>query len=152
MREEEKKKVGFFEFRSRDPNRLDDSLEAIATEVVDALIEVHRWLGPGHLESVYETAVCHELTLRGIPFRRQAPVDVRYKAIGAGTGFIDILVADKIILELKSVEQIIGVHRAQLGAYLTATKLELGLIANFNVELMKDGIKRVVRKQKPTLP
>lgn len=146
MREGEEGKKSFFEFRARDPNRLDDETEAIATQLVDVLVEVHRHLGPGHLEATYETAGCHELSLRAIPFERQSPIDVNYKGVLAGKGFVDILVARRVVLELKSVEQIVGVHRAQVGSYLTA--LDLGILANFHVERMKDGIKRVVRKRK----
>ncbi len=146
VREEEKK--SFFDFRARDPNRLEDETEALATKIVDVLIEVHRHLGPGHLESTCETTVCHELSLRGIPFDRQQEIDVFYKGSLAGRGFVDVLVAKRVVLELKSVEQLLGVHRAQVGSYLASLDLELGILANFNVELMKDGIKRVVRKRK----
>ena len=148
MREGEEGKKSFFDFRARDPNRLDDETEAIATQVVDVLVEVHRHLGPGHLEVTCETAVCHELSLRGITFERQLQINVSYKGILAGKGFIDLLVAKRVVLELKSVEQLLGVHRAQVGSYLSALDLELGILANFNVELMKDGIKRVVRKRR----
>lgn len=148
MREEDKVKTSFFEFRSRDPNRLDDETEELATQIVDVLIEVHRHLGAGHLEATCESAVCQELQLRGIPFERQVEVDVFYKGVLVGKGFVDILVAKRVVLELKCVEQLAGVHRAQVGSYLSALNLELGILANFNVELMKDGIKRVVRRRR----
>lgn len=147
MREGEGRR-SFLDYRARDPNRLNDETEALATQVVDVLVEAHRHLGPGHLEGTCETAVCHELGLRGIPLDRQFQIDVAYKGIVAGKGFVDMLVAKQIVLELKSVEQLLGVHRAQVGSYLAALDLELGILANFNVEVMRDGIKRVVRKRK----
>ena len=148
MREEDKsedKRMDFFAFRQRDLKRLPDDIEAVATVVVDVLIEVHRELGPGHLEGVYEEAVCHELDLRGMPYARQQPVDIWYKGKLVGKGFIDLVVAGKVVLELKSVEQLSPTHRAQVGSYLATTQLQLGILANFNAAMMKDGIRRIVR-------
>ena len=144
MREEERK-AKFFDFLERDAKRLDPETERLGSIVVDALIEVHRHLGPGHPEAVYQKSVCYELTDRGIPFVPQAPVEVLYKGRVSGTGFIDVLVAERVVLELKSVEFISPTHRQQVLSYLAATKLNLGYLANFNVALMKDGIKRVIR-------
>ncbi|MBC7784508.1 MAG: GxxExxY protein [Burkholderiales bacterium] len=146
MREEEsEEKKGFFEFIARDQVRLSDGLEALATQVVDALVEVHRRLGPGHPERVYENALCYEFDLRQITYSRQVPVRVMYKGKDVGDSIVDVLVADLIVLELKAVEQLSPTHRAQLGSYLVALNLQLGFLANFNVALMKDGIKRVIR-------
>jgi GxxExxY protein len=145
---EDRYKRSFSEFRAGDPNRLDDKTEHLATAIVDVFVEVHRHLGPGHLEATYEAAVCHELSIRGMPFQRQFPIDVYYKGVVAGKGFVDILVDQRVVVELKAVEQVLGVHRAQVGSYLAAIGIELGLLANFNVELMKDGIKRIVRTRR----
>ncbi len=146
MREEDRK--SFYEFVSRDAHRLSADLEELARQIVDCLIEVHRELGAGHPERVYENAVCHEFDLRKIPYQKQFPVHVNYKGIDVGESIIDILVAGKIVLELKSVDQLTPVHRSQIGSYLVALDLELGFLANFNVALMKDGLKRVIRTRK----
>jgi len=149
VREEDKEeKKEFFEFLARNVVKLPAELEALATRVVDAMVEVHRHLGPGHPEKVYENALCHEFELRGISFERQFPVKVFYKGLNVGDSFVDILVERKIVIELKAIEQLSTTHRAQLGSYLTALDLELGFLANFNVALMKDGIKRVVRTKR----
>ncbi len=111
------------------------------------LIEVHSQLGPGHLEATYEEAACHELDLRGVSYARQAPVKISYKGKMVGSGFIDLIVAGKVVLELKSVESLSPTHRAQAGAYLASTGLMLAILANFNTAMMKDGIRRVVRSQ-----
>jgi len=147
MREEDSKK-SFFEFLAKDERKLDAKSEALATQVVDCLIELHRELGPGHPERVYENALCHEFDLRGIAYGRQVPIRVHYKGVDVGESFVDVLVSSLIVLELKAVEQFNPTHRAQIGSYLVALNLELGFLANFNVALMKDGIKRVVRTRK----
>jgi GxxExxY protein len=144
MREEEKK-TNFYDFLDRDVKRLDDETEKLGAVVVDVLIEVHRQLGPGHPEAVYQKSVCFEFEDRGIPVVPQAPVEVFYKGRVVGTGFIDVLVAERIVLELKSVEFISPTHKQQVLSYLAATKLHLGYLANFNVAMMKDGIKRIIR-------
>ena len=93
-------------------NRSEPSPEVdrLAAGVVDAAIEVHRQLGPGYIESVYEDALCHELTLRGIPFQRQAPVVIAYKGVTVGSGRLDILVGNLLIIELKAVESLLKIH------------------------------------------
>jgi GxxExxY protein len=123
----------------------DSDLERHAYNVIGAAIEVHRELGPGCAELVYEEALCYELELRNIPFARQPPVMVGYKGKAVGEGRIDILVAGCLILELKAVDDLAGVHTAQVISYLKATGLRLGLLINFKVQVLKNGvIKRIV--------
>jgi len=105
---------------------------------------VHRVLGPGLLESVYANAMCVELQARKIPFTRQTIVRFRYKDVEIGEGRVDFLIADRIILELKSIEAILDVHVAQLLTYLRTTGHKLGLLTNFNVPRLKDGIRRII--------
>ena len=119
--------------------------EELSGKLITAAIEVHRTLGPGLLESAYELYLCHELKLNRIPFRRQVPLPVSYKGVNLDCGYrLDIVVDDRIILELKSVGELSALHEAQLLTYLKLRKLKLGLLMNFNVPLLKDGIKRVV--------
>ncbi len=113
--------------------------------IVGAAIEVHRSLGPGLLESTYEECLCYELSLNNIPFERQALMPVVYKGIRLDCGYrVDIIVDKKVILELKSVAEIQPIHKAQLLTYLKLSGLKLGMLLNFNVQLMKDGINRFV--------
>lgn len=117
----------------------------LSSLIVGAAIEVHRSLGPGLLESTYEECLCHELSLNNIPFQRQAPMPVVYKGIQLDCGYrVDIIVDKKVILELKSVAEIQPIHKAQLLTYLKLSGLKLGMLLNFNVQLMKDGINRFV--------
>lgn len=120
-------------------------LEECAFKVIGAAIEVHRALGPGFLEAVYEEALCYELELRNISFLRQHPIAVQYKGRLIGEGRIDILVENCLIVELKAVDDLIGVHTSQVISYLKATGLHLGLLINFKVQVLRSGgIKRVV--------
>ncbi len=117
----------------------------ISKVVVDAAVRVHRELGPGLLESVYEVALAHELEERGLRVRRQVPIPILYRGHRFDEGFrADIIVEDKVILELKSVEQPAKVHSKQVLTYLKCTQLRLGFLLNFGSNLMKDGIDRVV--------
>jgi GxxExxY protein len=119
--------------------------EELSRAILGAAIEVHRVLGPGLLESAYEECLCYELGLRKIAFHRQLELPVTYKSLRLDSGYrIDVLVDDKIVLELKSVERLLPIHDAQLMTYLKLSGHKLGLLMNFNVMLMKDGIKRVV--------
>lgn len=119
----------------------------IASILVDIFIEVHSNLGPGLLESVYESAICYELDVKGLNYNRQKGIQVWYKEIKMDLGFrADIVVEEKVIVEVKSVESITPVFFKTLLTYLKLTDLKLGLLANFNVPLMKDGIRRVVNK------
>ena len=121
-------------------------VEELAYRVIGAAIEVHDHLGPGLLESMYEQAMTVELGLRAIAFRRQHELDVAYKGVALGSARIDLLVEDKLVLELKAVDAIAMIHVAQTNAYLAMTGLELGLILNFNVPALKErGIRRVIR-------
>src|SRR5262249_22795518 len=123
----------------------DSEVETWTHEVIGAAIEVHRHLGPGYLEAVYQKAMEVELTLRHIPFRPQRPVDVSYKGHPVGEGFIDLLVADCLVVELKAVEHLASIHKAQVMSYLQATGLHLGLLLNFNVTILKNGMQRIIR-------
>ena len=119
----------------------------IATIVVDAALRVHRTLGPGLLESVYQAALNHELQKRGLRVVQQRGVPVYYDGVKLDVGFrLDLIVAEKVIIEIKSVEALAPIHRKQLETYLRLTNLHLGLLLNFNVELMKNGIQRVVNR------
>ncbi len=125
---------------------LSPEIEAAAREVVDSAFKVHRELGPGLLESVYEACLVHELGKRAIPFQRQKSVPVRYDGEMIDTGLrLDLVVADVLVVELKVVDHLLPVHRAQLMTYLKLTGIRLGLLINFNVALIKDGIHRIVR-------
>jgi len=118
---------------------------ALSKKVIAAAIEVHRHLGPGLLESAYEECLCHELRLRGLPFRRQVYLDISYKGLTVERAYrIDVWVEDTLIVDVKTVETIEEVHKAQVLTYLRFTDSWLGLLLNFRVKLMKDGIERVV--------
>ncbi len=116
----------------------------LTEKIIGSAIEVHRNLGPGLLESIYEKALCHELTERGITFENQKTVPVLYKSAALGEFRLDLLVEDKIIVELKAVERNDPVFKAQLLSYLKLTGHRLGLLINFNVPLLKDGISRII--------
>jgi GxxExxY protein len=114
-------------------------------EIIGAAIEVHKVLGPGLLESAYEECLCHELRLRKIPFKRQVPVSVDYKGVKLECAYrIDVLVAGKIIVELKTVEKLKSVHKAQLLTYMKIMESPVGLLLNFNEKYLKDGLVRTV--------
>jgi GxxExxY protein len=120
-------------------------LEDLTKEIIGACIEVHKELGPGLLESIYEECLCHELHLRNLSFRRQVPVPVRYKGITLECDYaVDIVVEDAVILELKSVERIIPVHEAQLLTYMRLLRAQVGFVINFNVPVLTRGIRRRV--------
>ena len=113
--------------------------------MLDAAFEVHRKLGPGLLESVYEVCVCHELTKLGAPFQRQLCLPIKYDDVQIDAGLrLDLVVANEVICEFKAIETILPVHEAQLLTYLKLTELRLGFLINFNVPLLKQGIKRFV--------
>jgi len=119
------------------------NLNRLSHEIIGAAIEVHRSLGPGFLESVYEEALCVELQLRKIPFVRQLDIAVAYKGHAVGAGRIDILVDHAVVVELKAVETLAPIHQAQILSYLKSTGYQLGLLINFNVTILRDGIKRI---------
>jgi GxxExxY protein len=116
----------------------------LSEPIIGAAIQVHRWLGPGQLESTYQRALAKELAFCGIAYRAQVPITSRYRGEAVGEFFADFIVEDKIILELKVVSRILAVHRAQLNSYLRATGLQLGLLLNFHVPVLHMGVKRVL--------
>ena len=119
-------------------------LDALATAVIGAAIEVHRVLGPGYLESVYEEALSAEFGLNGIAFDRQKPFSLDYKSQKVGEGRMDFLVGGRLVVEIKAVEKLMPIHRAQVMSYLKATKGRLGLLINFNESILRDGIRRII--------
>ncbi len=119
--------------------------EGLTGAVIGAAVEVHKTLGPGLLENAYEECLCHELHLRDIPFKRQIAVPVSYKGIKVDCGYrLDLLVDDKVVVELKAVEKLLSVHEAQLLTYLRAMGKRVGLLVNFNVPVLHRGIIRRV--------
>ena len=122
-------------------------MNKLSSRIIGAAIEVHKALGPGLLESAYEECICHELSIGGLSLERQKPLAVRYKGINLDCSYrLDIVVEDKIILELKACEKVEPIHKAQLLTYLKLSGLHLGLVLNFNVPVMRDGIVRIVNK------
>ena len=122
-------------------------INKLSSRIIAAAIEVHKALGPGLLESAYEECICHELSLGGLSLERQKPLAVRYKGIDLDCGYrLDVVVENAIILELKSCDKIEPIHKAQLLTYLRLSGLKLGLLLNFNVPLMRDGIVRIVNE------
>jgi GxxExxY protein len=122
----------------------DPELDALASAVIGAAVEVHRILGAGFLESTYEQAICVELSLRGLPFARQSPISVVYKNTIVTEARIDLLVADRLIVELKAVAELAPIHTAQVISYLKAASLPLALLINFNVPVLLRGVRRVI--------
>ena len=117
----------------------------ISQIIINAAIEVHKFLGPGLLEKSYELCLLYELRLAGLKTERQKIIPIRYKGVTINAGYrIDLLVENKVIIELKAIEAIHPIHFAQLLTYLKLTECKLGLLLNFNVPLLKDGIKRIV--------
>lgn len=117
--------------------------DQLSNQVIRCALEVHRTLGPGLLESAYEQCLAHELSLAAIPFKLQLPLPVKYKDIKLDCGYqVDFLVNDQLIVELKSVDQLTKVHQAQLLTYMKLSDIKIGLLINFNVEILKTGIKR----------
>ena len=115
--------------------------------IIGAAIEVHRHLGPGLLESAYEQCLCYELSRLGLSFARQVAVPVEYKGLKLDCSYrLDLLVEDSVIVEVKALEQVLAVHPAQLLTYLKATGKPVGLLINFNVPILANGVKRMVNK------
>ena len=123
----------------------DFELDETARMVVDAAVEVHRVLGPGLLESIYEQALGVELGLRGVRFARQVPVAVTYKDVAIGDARRDFLVAERLVVELKACQGLLPLHFAQVLSYLKASDRSLGLLINFNVRLLRQGVRRVIQ-------
>ena len=129
----------------KDTKGTKEEADRLSRQVIGAAIEVHRALGPGLLESVYEACLCHELAVRNVAFERQVSLPVQYKDVYLDCGYrLDVLVGGCMIVELKSVAQLEPIHDAQLLTYLRLSRLWLGLLINFNVPVLKQGIKRLV--------
>lgn len=122
----------------------DKKVDELAHAVIGAAIEVHRHLGPGFLESVYEEALCVELADQKVPFERQKEICVLYKDREIGKHRIDLLVGNLLVVELKTVDALAEIHQAQVISYLKASRLSLGLLINFNLPILKNGIQRIV--------
>jgi GxxExxY protein len=121
------------------------SINDLTHQIIGAAIEVHRLLGPGLLESAYEECLCRELTLRNLKINRQLPVPVSYKDVKLECGYrLDLVVEDKVVVELKCIEAFAPVHEAIMLTYLRLSGYPVGLLINFNVTILKDGIKRFV--------
>ena len=119
--------------------------EDLTARIIEAAIETHKELGPGLLEGVYEECLCRELADRDLPFERQKDLPILYKGSELDAGFrLDIIVQGEVILELKSVETLTRLHEAQLLTYMRLSGISIGLLINFNVELLKNGIRRFV--------
>ena len=129
-------------------------LEDATHEVIGALIEVHRHLGPGLMESAYEACVCAELSERGIRFEQQRPLPVRYKNAHVDCAYrLDLVVEDGILVELKAVERLLPIHEAQVITYLRLSRLPVGLLVNFNAAVLRNGLRRLTPEySKPFRP
>jgi GxxExxY protein len=131
------------QLRTRSP--LPAKLESLATEVLDCCFCVHKAMGPGLLEAVYEHCLLHELTSRQLHARRQVALPVMYKGTRIESGYrIDILVENSLVVELKSVAELLPIHQAQLSTYLRLSGCRVGFLVNFNVTLFKSGVRRIV--------
>jgi GxxExxY protein len=128
----------------RIPTPLSEDLEELIHRTIGCCIAVHRALGPGLLESIYSRAVCLELGACRIPYEREKQIPVSYRGQLLCHQRIDLVIDNRLVLEIKSVEMLTGVHRAQLLCYLGISGLQVGLLANFNVPIMQDGVKRVI--------
>ncbi|MCX7045261.1 MAG: GxxExxY protein [Candidatus Sumerlaeota bacterium] len=123
----------------------EDVKDPLSQKVIGCAIQVHRELGPGLLESAYEECLCYELKLAGLSFERQVPLPVIYKEVKMDCGYrLDVVVDKKLILELKTVENLLPIHEAQLLTYLKLSGIRFGLLMNFNTAILKEGIKRKV--------
>mgnify|MGYP000871639603 CR=1 FL=1 len=121
------------------------SFDELSEKVIGACIEIHRHLGPGLLESAYEECLCHELPLAGVKFERQKTLPVSYKSVKLDCGYrLDVVLEGSFIVELKTVDQLLPIHEAQLLTYLKLSGISLGLLINFNVPTLRQGLKRIV--------
>jgi GxxExxY protein len=125
--------------------RMTDPRDGLSERVIGLAIDVHRGLGPGLLESAYEECLCYELKAAGLPFNRQVALPVIYKSVRLECGYrMDLVVDQRLIVEIKTVERLLPVHEAQLLTYLKLSSMATGLLLNFHAALLKDGIKRLV--------
>jgi GxxExxY protein len=128
------------EQKDRKIRRYEDGSET----VIGALIEVHRALGPGLLESTYEACFCHELRLRGLVFERQRPVGIRYKGLIIDCGYrVDVVIEGQVVVELKAIERLLPLHAAQILTYMKLSAIRAGLLVNFNVTSLRQGLRRL---------
>ena len=119
--------------------------DQLTEKVIGAAIEVHKHLGPGLLEAAYEECLCYELSIREMSFKRQLVLPIKYKEVNLECGFrIDLVVENRLVIELKAISKLLPVHEAQLLTYLRLTGIKTGLLLNFNVPILIDGIKRMV--------
>lgn len=119
--------------------------DELSNQIIGCALEVHRTLGPGLLESAYDQCLAYELSQSGIPFQTQVPLPVQYKGIRLDCGYrMDFLIDDSLLVELKAVDQLLPIHKAQLLTYMKLSEKKIGLLINFNVELLRQGIKRFV--------
>jgi len=119
--------------------------DQLSNRVIGCAIEVHKTLGPGLLESAYEQRMAHEVTIARLAYATQVPLPIEYKGIRLDCGYrVDLLVENQLIVEMKSVERILGIHEAQLLTYMKLAKVKTGLLINLNVEVLKDGLRRFV--------
>ena len=119
--------------------------DELSNRVIGCAIEVHRHLGPGLLESTYEQCLARELSLSNLPFRLQCPLPVVYKGLHLECGYrVDLLIQDRLIVELKAVEKLTGIHQAQLLTYMRLSSIHIGLLINFNVPILHKGLRRFV--------
>lgn len=130
----------------------DPELDRLATVVLDAAFAVHCSLGPGFVESVYEESLAIELRRLGIPFRRQVSIPLTYRGLAVGECRLDLLVGERLVVELKAVEALAPVHFAQVISYLRASRCRLGLLINFNVDRLRRGVRRVLLADKTLAP
>ena len=125
--------------------------DPLTQQVIGCAIEVHRTLGPGLLESTYEKCLAHELKLAGLPFIKQAAMPIDYKGTTLDCGYrLDFLIDDYLVVELKAVEQLLPIHQAQVITYMKLAEAPVGLLINFNVKLLKDGIRRLFPSPSPS--
>ena len=124
--------------------------DRLTEQIIGAAIEVHRHVGPGLLESAYEECLCAELSRRGLRFQRQVHLPVEYKGLRLDCAYkMDLVVENTIVIEIKAIDELLPIHRAQLLTYLRAFQKQVGLLINFNVVLLKDGLQRVVNGYLP---
>jgi len=136
---------GFITTETQSHRENEEQKDPRTAPIIGAAIEVHRALGPGLLESAYEQCLCHELHLRGLAFQRQVDLPVPYKELNLDCGYkMDVVVEDEVVLELKSIEKMLPVHEAQFLTYMKLSGKRVGLLINFNVPLLTQGIIRRV--------
>ncbi len=131
---------------------MNPEINHLTDQIIGAAIEVHRTLGPGFLESTYEKALSIELNLRNVAHVCEAPVSLTYKNRPVGEGRLDMLVSGQVIVELKAIDKLAPIHHAQVISYLKATGHPIGLLINFNAEVLKDGLKRIVLSSANSAP